>query len=406
ASDAIDIEDGVVFFLTCYSNYGYTCFGTSSAAVSKVSDSGLGSEYPRSEVVYSNDHDGDGLQISDESIQGTSDRSKDHDGDGISDLQESESFSNRLQAYCNTAVTPAHCAYPDPLKKDLYVEIDSMYDQDNDILTQPTPNQLSKIGQAFEAQGIEAHFDIGDYTGDDDDEVDPTVQIGNYGGGNLAPFSELVVDASNDLDVPDLIDYKRGSSSISSALYENPQFDFDNRSKIWRYVLSAKIINAPTSSDYTLIYGQAAPGDDEALIAFSAITANSVDQGSFDRRYSRVIMHELGHTLCLSDGTISSSGNVDYDGQYNKCIFSKIDKKSEDAPVEDYISIMHYAVMDEMLYANGIRIEYPLPITSFSFGNGNNGDNDDWEGVLNGIKDFSKDKNHHYPITNCRLECY
>jgi hypothetical protein len=68
------------------------------------------------------DIDGDNLTRAQELSQGTSDTSKDTDGDGLDDFTESHWYPNRSGVFCGSS----ECTYPDPVKKDLYVEVDWM----------------------------------------------------------------------------------------------------------------------------------------------------------------------------------------------------------------------------------------------------------------------------------------
>jgi hypothetical protein len=100
-------------------------------------------DYPNYPVNYEGaaivtgyaDADGDGLSAAKEAVQGTSDANSDSDGDGLNDYIESQWNSNRNDIFCST-----ECAYPNPLKKDIYVEIDWM--DDGTTMYKPTATQI------------------------------------------------------------------------------------------------------------------------------------------------------------------------------------------------------------------------------------------------------------------------
>ncbi|MBL8158885.1 hypothetical protein JNJ66_00325 [Candidatus Saccharibacteria bacterium] len=410
----IDVQDGTVYFLTCKSDYAYYCSGTQSVSLSKVNDSSLDDAYPRSELTNSSDFDGDGVSVNGEASQGTSEHRIDSDNDGLNDLVESVYYTQRTAAFCKVVnSTPANCAYPDPIKKDIFIEIDWLYDSEEGRSTLPSPNQLSKIGEAFAAKDIKVHFDIGDYTGNEDDEVSSSVQIGDFGGGNEVPYRALIqFDSSEDgalANVPDLIDYKKGNEDVYNI---TSQFNYGNRGNIWRYFLSAKVVNIPSNANDDPVHGKAVVGNDEAIIAYDMVEANTLDSADFNRILPKVFAHELGHQLCLS-GLSGTSSNTFYSEQIETCAFAGVDS---DSASTNYKSIMNYDILEDNIYEtvndpfpHTDRLLYPLPAYSFSEGNNGSGDHDDWNSVLNSVGDFAKDKDYYYllpPInTPCRMEC-
>ena len=116
------------------------------------------SDYSGNPLPSTNTHadlDDDGLNASQETVQGTSNSQKDTDGDGLNDLIESQWYPQRDDVFCGTS-----CAYPDPLAKDLYIEIDWMKDSSNRTL-KPSPSQIGFVENMFENNDINLHVDTG-----------------------------------------------------------------------------------------------------------------------------------------------------------------------------------------------------------------------------------------------------
>jgi len=87
----------------------------------------------------------------------------DLDRDGLSDYIESPLLVDRDDIFCDTTATPHTCSYPNPIKKDVYVEIDWMDDGLNS--DKPTSTQLSLVEAGLESNGYIAHLDAGEYGG-------------------------------------------------------------------------------------------------------------------------------------------------------------------------------------------------------------------------------------------------
>jgi hypothetical protein len=78
-------------------------------------------------VDCTTDVDDDGLNQCQEARQGTDPTQRDTDGDGLTDLVESRWWGPRNATFCNGRLgAMANCGYPDPRRKDLYVEMDFM----------------------------------------------------------------------------------------------------------------------------------------------------------------------------------------------------------------------------------------------------------------------------------------
>lgn len=278
----------------------------------------------------STDTDGDGLNLGQELIQGTSDLIADTDRDGLSDYIESTSYPDRYDVFCGSS-----CAYPNPTMKDLYVEIDWM--ENGSFSTKPTSGDLAGAALAYGNKGVKVHFDTG-----------------NFGGGNEVDYANVVKGEPDDT-VRDFYDYKLGGDGMSA------QFSSD-RYHIWRYMLSAdEITNHDNETD---LLGLGIPGDDDTLLAYGSLSA-SYSGSALEDETGQTIIHEIGHNLCLSSA-------VAYIGQDSSCVYEHIDSASAPAT---YASAMKY---------NGTVLDLSTGINISS------GDHDDWSAVLNkGFDDFN-----------------
>jgi streptogramin lyase len=280
-------------------------------------------------TISSTDSDGDGVTQIQELQQGTSDFLDDTDTDGLSDLTESQWFVDRDDVFCNLVVT--YCEYPDPLQKDLYVEVDWMDDGTTNM--QPTSSHVAAVEIALAAKGVRPHFDNG-----------------SLGGGNQVPYFSNVNFLPDANDDQDFYDFKNGNGLISA------QFDSLKRYGIWRYVLVVPEINGSSA-----IQGIAYAGDDDSMLAYETLQTN---HGlSFDDAFANTMLHELGHNLCLS-------GSTSYSGQDATCVFEGID----DTYSSDYESSMNYA------------FQY---LKNLSDGSNGVDDHDDWSAVAVGFDDFT-----------------
>lgn len=281
------------------------------------------------------DIDEDGLVVAEEKAQGTSDTKKDTDGDGIDDYKESILFEDRDDVFCDTTASSLVCAYPDPLTKDLYVEIDWI--NDGTEIYKPTSTQLELVEEKYDDIGIKFHADIG-----------------SYGGGNELTVSSY--EEATDVEV-DFYKYKWGYLTLDPANFN------ENRYKIWRYMITGYQMEGSTVSGIAEVSG------DDVFVSFGRLQdypgcSPGYCYADFDNAIAGTIVHELGHSLCLSDSSI-------YLGQDSSCIFSGIDT---DASL-NYQSAMNY--------------EYQFENT-YSYSNGANGigDHDDILGISKGFDDF------------------
>lgn len=287
------------------------------------------------------DIDGDGLSLAKEQIQGTSDTDADTDNDGINDLKESIWFEDRDDVFCGIS----ECAYPDPVMKDVYVEADWQNDGTNSF--KPSAAQLGIVSDAFAEQGIKFHADTGQYGGGN--------QLSTY----TAPLSFVKGSGT------DYFDYKAGN------------FDAD-RQGIWRYLISGYNYSESSTSS-----GATYPGSDNVFVSYGYIKDHQSSFGytDFDTAIAGTLIHEIGHSLCLS--------NVQgYSYQQAPCVYAGIDTgDASNNAYPDYESSMNYANQMGMVdYSDGTN---GTPST----------DHDDWAAVVGGISDFTTwdyDAEHDY----------
>jgi|GEM_PF-1850545 len=298
-------SDGNIWFLDIAGNY-----------VSKIGTGVTGSSV---------DNDGDGLTASAELTQGTSDFSSDSDKDGLSDYTESASYPGRNNLFCNSTVTT--CEYPTPAQRDLYVEADWMVRPNpNGYSMHPNANQVSTIVTAYAKKGVLAHIDTG-----------------QLGGGNAVTYNSDIAFYDSPTLV-DFYDYKYGNGIIST-----PQFNAD-RYHIYHYMIFGDI------HDSSLHTGVSHAGDDDAFISYGLIT-NGVISTANNLGVSTVVMHELGHNLCLTN---PADGVPNYTGQPASCRFSGIDANAG----ADYPSAENYY--------------HAFDLADYSIGANGSSDHDDW----------------------------
>lgn len=287
------------------------------------------------------DSDGDGLSVAKEIEQGTYDNKADTDGDGLNDKQESVWNTNRDNIFCNTNVTPYVCAYPNPVVKDLYVEIDWMKDS-NDRSFKPTSTQLNLVKDAYEDKGIIFHADTG-----------------QFGGGKQLPvFSGSLIFAHTENKL-DFYDQKNGTSTVTANFNSN-------RRNIWHYMIAG--YNHEVTDGEAGSTGASFPGDDDSIISIEMV--ESMNPSNIDTAIAGTILHELGHNLCLT-----RASSVNYPNQPSECIYSEIDKPLNQNPSLHYDSVMNY--------------RFQLSKTNYSDGaNGSPDDHDDWHAITLGMDDF------------------
>jgi hypothetical protein len=299
------------------------------------------------------DADADGVGVEQEQFMGTSDLQVDTDHDGLSDLMEAPWYSGRADTFCDADPDPDVCAYPDPLKKDIYVEVDWMDSGSKEY--KPTGTQLDLVKDMFANKNINVHFDTGEYGGGEE----LTTYTADL---RMKPVSGSVSFA----------DYKDGGAGITA--------NFESiRNNIWhymiyghRYVDNSVNINNTTLSDSS---GVAEGGGDDLFIA-GDVVENASGVESVDLAVASTIAHELGHNLCLSH-SVPIGANLP-----SECEYSGVDDDSF-KPI-NYKSVMNYRYQ--------LTKEY---IGSVDYSDGTNGtllfpdDHDDWSAVMLGMGSFS-----------------
>lgn len=308
------------------------------------------SGYAGVDVPGQDDADGDGLTAAQEKIQGTSDSNIDSDGDGLDDKTESRWNTNRDAEFCDTS-TPKNCTYPDPTTQDVYLQVDWMDDGTNSF--KPSNTQLGMVSDAFAAQGIKFHADTGQYGGGN--------QLSSY-------IASLPFTATT------------GTGYFN---YKNSNFN-TSRQNIWRYMISGdKYSEDETSS------GVSYAGSDNIFLSYGLIKAgqSNFNYSDFDTAIAGTIIHELGHSLCLSNGT-------SYSHQHAICVYPGVD--SNDTGFPFYISSMNYSHQMGMVdYSSGV--------------NGPIYDNDDWSAIKDQMGvftlwDYDTDHSYHLGVSQNRQQ--
>lgn len=289
------------------------------------------------------DVDGDGLSAAKELIQGTSDATTDTDSDGLSDFKESVSFPDRASVFCGIS----QCAYPDPLVKDVYVELDWMNDSG---MLKPSVAQLAYVEAMFDDKNINLHIDVG-----------------QYGGGNALPLYMHDLRVEPTANIADFGDFKDGGDGISANFATN-------RHSIWKYMIYGYGYIKSGDPNYPAISsssGLAEVSGDDIFVSGGLIEDMS-GLASLDRAVANTIAHEIGHTLCLSSTQI-------YQEQDAGCVYNGIDNDSYKPA--NYLSIMNYRYQ--------LTDDDDMGVVDYSNGTNGTGDHNDWSGVLGGMDDFN-----------------
>lgn len=293
------------------------------------------------------DSDDDDLTLAQETAQGTSDSQQDTDHDGLSDYVESGVNPDRNAEFCDTS-TPKNCAYPDPTKQDVYVEIDWM--NDGTVNYKPTSTQLTLLSNMFSGHNIKLHVDTGE-----------------YGGGNELPtYSSPLLSVSSSTQV-DYYDYKSGGNGISSNFASN-------RDGIWHYMITGNRYTYDVDPADSSGWASAMGSNVFVGIGYIKDDTNATDQ---DRAIADTLAHEIGHNLCLT-------GERLYFEQPASCAYQGVDNKSTSSAyynLENYESVMNYRYQ--------LTDVDDLGVVDYSDGSNSTNDHDDWSAISSGLGMFN-----------------
>jgi hypothetical protein len=204
---------------------------------------------------------------------------QDSDGDGLLDTWESN------QGYTD-AVSGNFVALPgsDPLKKDIFVELDYLTDLDgspNQHSHLPKQAALDGVGNAFSTQGINIHFDAGSVYQNGDNYI-----VTNGTGGNAIPESALSCSDGAALCAfpgQPAVAWKGGFGFVrdnATMPNTNPPAPLGNfqagRGQSYHYVLSAHSLGEPISFWSTYLADLGNPGLPQLLSIVNSGTTATV----------------------------------------------------------------------------------------------------------------------------------
>ncbi len=229
------------------------------------------------------DSDNDGLTDIDEGIYGTDKHNADTDGDGLLDGWEVKGV---YVGGVNAVDLPSMGS--DPLKKDVFLEIDWM--QNATVSYKPQNAVLQKVINAFADHGIRLHIDIG-----------------QWGGGNSVALQPLAAWDSFDFI----------NNSYKPIYLDNNRYLFDikkdnfNSKRIGIFYYGIFVREMPEAT------GEATTGGNffVAMIPRDTVQAKA-----------GTLMHEFGHALQLGHG-----GRLDHELEYDSVNFKP-----------NYRSVMNY----------------------------------------------------------------
>lgn len=226
---------------------------------------GVSSVASRSVSIADADRDRDRLARCREIEQGSTDRNPDRDGDGLTDLIESIWWKPRDLVFCGS-----RCAYPNPLTRDLYVEIDRMRTRSKHAHSHRIPRALvESITGSFARNGVNLHIDQG-----------------AFGGGEVIRHHALFKWNSAKTDHADRYYNRTRSRGFSQA-----------RRGIFHYAIVAHAF-AGDASCRIVGLGEAPTGHEKRygdfLVIFRACLDGFGDEGS---GLAHVFLQELGHNL-------------------------------------------------------------------------------------------------------------
>ncbi len=168
--------------------------------------------------------------------------------------------------------------------RDIFIEVDYMDSDDEGVI--PREEALQKVVDAFAAQGIALHFDVGDLF-DGAEGLNPAKM--DLGGGEIVPFA------------PGITIREWGPASANLFDYKEHHFD-NSRRQIFNYMLFAytqQDDGSAGSSGYAEINGN------DSVITLGAWDLNSADETNLNlliNYQAGTVMHEFGHNLGLYHG--------------------------------------------------------------------------------------------------------
>ncbi len=306
------------------------------------------------------DTDGDGLADAEEAIIGTSPTQSDTDGDGLLDGWEVYGFSRA--GYFE----PLHEYGADPLRKDVFVEIDWMETSRGSVIENAgiAYRAAVDISRVFERSGtgIRIHFDLGP----DIAQWVPPEQLAadlDFGFAGAA-------DPAKTIPYRDAFPARPGCRGPGGGLslyevYNHPRYFRPSRRNLFYYVVIAEqaepladlaLDDRPNAlvdsfADETARRdGLRGSGVYSAVVYRRPVGADRADVVRY--RYSSTVMHELGHAFGLGHGGALPNGRWD---QTNDKV--------------NYVSVMNYRyvfwgvdIVDSirrMDFSHG-RFDYPL----------------------------------------------
>lgn len=155
-----------------YNNFGSG--STSDYELDKIFVSGQDTVH----IFYDRDEDGDGVPLSEETINGCSDKNPDSDGDGLTDYQELYGFERNGKTYCTN-----------PINRDTDGDSEDGYDLSDSKDPDPVDPFRKDIAQLASLKFGQPGKKLNEYTGDLKDQRNITLKES----GNIVEYGEYLV---------------------------------------------------------------------------------------------------------------------------------------------------------------------------------------------------------------------